>query len=63
MSQDSEVGIANGYGLGSIGVIVRVSVGSSCFSPHPCSDRFRSHPASHPLGAVGSFYGAKVTSV
>jgi hypothetical protein len=54
-SRDSVVGIATGYRLDGQRVGVRVQTEIRFFSSPSRPDRFWAHPASYPVGIMGSF--------
>jgi hypothetical protein len=58
-SLDSAVGIATCYGLDDRGVGVRFPVGTVFFPLHVVQTGFGTHPASYPVGTVGSFPGGE----
>jgi hypothetical protein len=59
-SRDSSVGIALGYGLDDRGSRVRFLAGAGNFSlHHRVQNGSGAHPASYPMGTVGSFPGVK----
>jgi hypothetical protein len=60
-SHDSSVGIALGYGLDNRGSRVRFPTGVGKFSlHHRVQSGSGAHPASYPMGTMGSFPGGKV---
>jgi hypothetical protein len=59
-SRDSSVGIATGYGLDDRGSSVRFPAGAGNFSlHHRVQNGSGVHPASYPVGNMGSFPGVK----
>jgi hypothetical protein len=59
-SRDNSVSIAFGYGLDDRGSRVRFSAGAGNFSlHHRVPNGSGAHPASYPMGAMGSFPGGK----
>jgi hypothetical protein len=59
-SRDSSVGIALGYGLDDRGSRVRFPAGAGNFSlHHRVQNSSGTHPASYPMGTMGSFPGGK----
>jgi hypothetical protein len=63
-SRDSSVGITLGYGLDDRGSRVRLPTGAGNFSlHHRVRNGSGAHPASYPMGIMGSFLGGKAAGV